>query len=146
MDRVRGDDAQNSGAGRLPAVAYAVAIGLIIVYIAFVALAWGAVGETAEDWADRIGLLGGLEALAFSAAGAILGVAVQRPAAKAAEKRAKDNEKAADAGRAVIAAARAKAHRAGERVQTLRESDSFERGFESEFQELVDIADEAGRP
>jgi hypothetical protein len=138
------DDTQNSGAGTLPMIAYVVAIGLILAYLVAVALAWGVVGEAAETWARRIELLGGLEALAFAAAGAVLGVTVQRPAVRAAEERAEASAQDARAGRAVIAAAEAKANRANELLENYREASRVEEGITTEFQQLVDIANRAG--
>lgn len=97
-----GEGAENSGGGTLPKIAYTIAIVLIIAYLVEVVVSWGLVGEPAEAWSRHASLLGGLEALAFSAVGAVLGVTVQRPVVKAAEKRARENERDAKAGRARI--------------------------------------------
>lgn len=69
----RGGTTGDGGTSRPPVITYIVGIALIIMYIIFVALAWRAVDEAAKVWVHRIGLLGGLETLAFSGAGVILG-------------------------------------------------------------------------
>jgi hypothetical protein len=144
MDRsVNEEGANNSGGGSLPTIVYAIATVLIVAYLVAVAVAWGAVGEAAEAWARHASLLGGLEALAFSAAGAVLGVTVQRPAVRAAERRARENEGDARAGRAVVAALHAKAQRMGGRLAAMGATDSVEQALTGEFQELIDTANEA---
>ncbi len=81
-----------SGAGTLPWIANAIAIVLIAAYLVAVLSAWLVVDANETAWLRRSELLGGLEALAFAAAGAILGVTVQRPAVKAAQNRARNAE------------------------------------------------------
>lgn len=61
---------------------------------------------------------------------------------RAAERRAQANERAATAGRAVVAAAKVKAGRADDLLLTYRGADRLEQGFASEFQELVGLAQE----
>src|SRR5215212_7079083 len=138
-----GEDAENSGGGTLPRIAYAIAIALIIAYLVALVVAWGAVGEAAETWARHASLLGGLEALAFSAAGAVLGVTVQRPVVKAAEKRARENESDAKAGTAVVAALHGKVQNTGGVTAAMGVNDSVGQAMTSQFQELIDTANHA---
>jgi hypothetical protein len=141
------ESATNSGGGTLPKIAYGVAAVLILAYLVAVTFAWLAVGEAAEAWARRVELLTGLEALAFAAAGAVLGVTVQRPTVTAAENRAEDaearasaNEEAAKTGNALAAVVEAKANRVDERADNLREANRVEEGMKTELTELADIA------
>lgn len=138
-----GETAENSGGGTLPRIVYAIAIVLIAAYLVAVAVAWGAVGEAAEAWSRHASLLGGLEALAFSAAGAVLGVTVQRPVVKAAEKRARENESDAKAGRAVVAALNGKVQNTGGMTAAMGVNDNVEQAMTSQFQELIDTAENA---
>jgi len=138
----------DSGGGTLPRIASALAIVLIAAYLIAVFFAWANAGAGETLWLRRLELLGGLEALAFAAAGAVLGVTVQRPAvraaqnrAKTAEQRAEANAKAARAGEAVIAAARAKAERTEEQVLNFIQPNRVEQGTKTEFEELVKIAE-----
>jgi hypothetical protein len=61
--------------------------------------------------------------------------------AKTAEQRAEANAKAARAGEAVIAAARAKAERTEEQVLNFIQPNRVEQGTKTEFEELVKIAE-----
>jgi hypothetical protein len=119
----RTDGTQSSSTSRLPAFAAAVAVALIVLYLVFVVLQWRSVGAQDLTYARHSELLKGLEALAFAAAGAILGTTVQRQVTKKAEAdaevakqetktqmvRADANEAAAEKGRALHNLARAKA-------------------------------------
>jgi hypothetical protein len=150
MDRTgqgqqNGESAENSGGGTLPTIVYVIAVGLIAAYLLAVALAWGAVGEAAEVWSRHASLLGGLEALAFSAAGAVLGVTVQRPVVKAAEKRARENESDAKAGTAVVASLQSKIQNTGGMTAAMGVNDSVEQAMTSQFQELLETANNARR-
>jgi hypothetical protein len=115
-------DDSTASSSRLGTVGVVASIILVVVYIAFVALQW--FGGDASDvvWARRLALLTGLEALAFSGAGALLGSSVQRRATRAAETRADRAEQAADAnardaekGRALQNAIAARITRAADR-------------------------------
>jgi hypothetical protein len=102
----------------LSAIANGVAIVLIGVYLVALAVQWFDVGLVEPDWSRRLQLLGGLEALAFAGAGAVLGTTVQRQVTKKAEqqaaeagRRAEANRVAAEKGKAMQAYAEAKARR-----------------------------------
>jgi NADH:ubiquinone oxidoreductase subunit 6 (subunit J) len=126
----------------LPTIVYVIAIVLIAAYLIAVAVAWGAVGEAAEGWSRHASLLGGLEALVYSAAVAVLGVTVQRPAVQSAERRAHENEGDPRAGRAAVAALNAKAQRTGT-LQHPGATESVGQAMTSEFQKLIDTANNA---
>lgn len=74
-------------------VAVAVAALVLVVYICLVYRAWNASGNEAEMWARKIGLLGGIESLAFAAAGWFFGREVNR---KAVDNLQTQAEKAGD--------------------------------------------------
>jgi hypothetical protein len=105
-------DNKNSGADamkRLAPIAYVVGIALIVAYFIALALAWSGIDASESEWGRRLQLLGGLEALAFAAAGAILGTTVQRQATQTEKERARAAEQRADTeavdgekGRAVV--------------------------------------------
>jgi len=61
-------------------VAVAVAALVLLIYICLVYRAWNASGNEAEMWARKVGLLGGVESLAFAAAGWFFGREVNRQA------------------------------------------------------------------
>ncbi len=138
-----GDNAENSGVGTLPKIAYIIATALIVAYLIAVVVAWGAAGEAADIWSRHASLLGGLEAVAFAAVGAVLGVTVQRPAVRSVEQRARNNEKDARAGRAVVAALKAKARGTGSTLAAVGATDDAEQAMTDQFQELINTADEA---
>jgi hypothetical protein len=69
----------------LPLFASVVAVLLLLTYLVFLGLQWGNVTDSDLEYARRADLLGGLEALAFAGAGAILGTTVQRQVTKKAE-------------------------------------------------------------
>jgi hypothetical protein len=121
-------DQQSSTAGqKLGVIATIVAIALLVVYIVFLVLQWNNVDAGDLPWSRRSDLLGGLEALAFAAAGAVLGTTVQRQVTKKAEGQAEDakkqaaeekaradtNQKAAEKARALHNLAEVKAEQAG---------------------------------
>jgi hypothetical protein len=107
----------------LPFVAAVVAVALVVLYLIFVAVQWGNVETEPLVYARRSELLGGLEALAFAAAGALLGTTVQRQVTEKAEaeataarkeadeqrQRAEQNQAEAEKGRALHNLAKAKA-------------------------------------
>lgn len=138
----------DSGGGTLPRIANSIAIVLIAAYLVAVLSAWLVVDANETAWLRRTELLGGLEALAFAAAGAVLGVTVQRPAVKAAqdrasqaENRAENNAKDAEVGNVLLAAVEAKAEGTEERVRNLQDPDRVEQGIKTEFEELARIAE-----
>lgn len=80
----------------LGVVATIVAIALIVVYLVFLMLQWNDVKAGDLEWSRRSALFGGLEALAFAAAGGILGTTVQRQVTKKAEDQAADAKERAE--------------------------------------------------
>jgi hypothetical protein len=133
--------------GALPTIAYVLSAVLVLAYLVAIAFAWFNVGEEAEAWARHVELLTGLEALAFAAAGAVLGVTVQRPAVAAAESRAADaeatakaNEEAANTGVALAKAVEAKQNTVDERLENLKDANRVAEGMKTELVELADIA------
>ena len=80
-------DSSTSTTG-LPLFASVVAIVLLVVYFVFAGLQWADIDTAQLTYARRADLLGGFEALAFAAAGAILGTTVQRQVTKKAEAEA----------------------------------------------------------
>src|SRR6478735_4885570 len=98
----------------LSLVATVIAIVVIATYLIVVYLTWSTVKNTPEgEWLRYADLRGGLEALAFAAAGALFGTTVQRQATKAVEKKADEekeradaNQRAAEGGRALAAVVR----------------------------------------
>lgn len=80
---------------RLTATATIVAVALIVTYVIFLALQWNQVNATDLSWSRRSDLLGGVEALAFAAAGALLGTTIQRQVTRKAEDQAADAERQA---------------------------------------------------
>jgi hypothetical protein len=121
-----GNQSASTTGQKLGAVATILAIALIVVYIVFLILQWNNVNAADLQWSRRSDLFGGLEALAFAAAGAVLGTTVQRQVTKKAEDQAADaktqadeqkaradeNEKAAEKGRALHKLVEAKAGQA----------------------------------
>jgi hypothetical protein len=101
---------------RLAPIAYVVGVALIVAYLVALGLAWSGTNGSDSEWGRRLQLLGGLEALAFAAAGAILGTTVQRQATQTEKERATAAERRADReaadgekGRAVVNLVEAKA-------------------------------------
>ncbi len=88
-----------SGSGLVIGAVILVAWGILMGYMASVA---GVAGET--EWARLAWVFGSLQAVAFTAAGAIFGTRVQRDRVQAAEARADANSKDAENGRAFAAA------------------------------------------
>lgn len=132
---------------RLSGAAIAMAVAVIVVYVVFVWLAWARVEEVDTLFNRRLNLLGGLEAIAFAAAGALFGTVVQRQVTKKAEKeageqkqRADGNEKDAEKGRALDALARTKAQQAGPRFRAAGQDPVDQ--MTTELQEFIDLADQ----
>jgi hypothetical protein len=89
-----GADEKNGGAAKLSTVATVVAVVVLVGYLVVVYALWQRIPGTPEtEWLRMTDLRGGLEALAFAAAGALFGTTVQRQATKQAEKNA-DQERA----------------------------------------------------
>ncbi len=93
----RGETPAASRPPQLSLFASVAAVALIVVYLVFVSYQWLSVDSTDLTWARRSTLLSGLEALAFTAAGAVLGTTVQRQVTKRAEDEAARAKEAADA-------------------------------------------------
>jgi hypothetical protein len=101
-------DERKSAPSRLGLFGSVTALVLVAIYISFVALQWGKTGVDAIAWARRQELLKGLEALAFTGLGALLGTTVQRQVTKKAEDLAQQaqneanrNARDAEKGRAL---------------------------------------------
>lgn len=86
-----------AGGRTLGTIATIVAILLIVVYLVVLFAQWNNVDAAELEWSRRLTLFGGLEALAFAAAGAILGTTVQRQVVKKAEEQASDAKELAKA-------------------------------------------------
>jgi len=100
----------------------AVGVALIAAYLIALRSMWLSAGTTDIQWARRSQLMTGLEALAFAAAGTLLGTTVQRAATKEVEAtaerergRADENAGGARAGEAMRASIEAKLQAGGER-------------------------------
>jgi hypothetical protein len=112
----------------LPVFASVAAALFLVIYFVFAGLQWADVGAAELTYARRADLLGGFEALAFAAAGAILGTTVQRQVTKKAEAdagaarveaqqekaRANSEQQDAEKGRALHNLAKAKAESAAQ--------------------------------
>jgi hypothetical protein len=112
----------------LPVFASVAAALFLVIYFVFAGLQWAGVGAAELTYARRADLLGGFEALAFAAAGAILGTTLQRQVTKKAEAdgdaarleahqeklRADTQEQDAEKGRALHNLAKAKAESAAQ--------------------------------
>lgn len=130
---------------QLAPIAYLVGIVLIVFYFVALVLAWSDIGGSDSEWGRRLQLLGGLEALAFAAAGAILGTTVQRQTtqkeeqrANRAERRADENAVDAEKGRAVLNLCEAKAGVPTPGSEPESEASGFEtRGFGERRQDAV---------
>jgi hypothetical protein len=72
-------------------------------------------------------------------------VTVQRPVVKAAEKRARENESDAKAGTAVVASLQSKIQNTGGMTAAMGVNDSVEQAMTSQFQELLETANNARR-
>jgi len=95
------DDARSwRDSPRLTLLGSVLGVALVTTYIIALFIQWFSVGQDELPWARRIQLLGGLEALAFAAAGAILGTTVQRRETRKAEARAVEEKARADANEA----------------------------------------------
>jgi hypothetical protein len=113
---------------RVSIVATVAAAIIVIIYLALVVSLWGQVDAKDTSWERRQALLTPLEALAFTAAGVLLGTTVQRQVTEKVEDRARDaeatataNQRDAEKGRALHRAIDARAGHAaspaGDRVR-----------------------------
>jgi hypothetical protein len=90
----------------LPLVGSVVALALIGAFLLLTGELFGRVaGSTAEEWIRYSDLRGSLEALAFAAAGALLGTVIQRSATDREARRADENSEAAGANLALATTA-----------------------------------------
>lgn len=135
---------------KLPTFAYVLGGVLVVAYLIGLFVQFQALGATDLEWARRTELLSGLEALAFAAAGAILGTTVQRQATEKAEGRAERAEEVADnnaaaaaKGRALTAAVTAKRESVPQTAAAVTDQAAFQAGLEKELDELVKIAETA---
>jgi hypothetical protein len=137
-------------AAPLSAIAVVVAVVLIAAYLVGLVVQWGQIGAAELPYGRGLHLIGGLEALAFAAAGALFGNAVQRQVTDKAEKkaatekkRADDNESAAGAGKAVVNLARVKAEGAAEGRRGFADQNTSN-AVRTEMAELVSLAEKSG--
>ena len=76
--------------------ALALAVVALLVYLGFAFMMMGKTGDSKEQWANGIVLLGGIEALAFAAAGWLWGQEVSRKTIDQANSRVADAKKEKD--------------------------------------------------
>ena len=150
--------ANGNGNGGAPAskekpgvVATAVAVALLIVYVSFFIALWRDAHSSEKTYNRHSALFVSLEALGFTAAGALLGTTVQRQVTKKAEAQAEDhknradaNERNAEKGRALHNLAKAKAKEstaAGGRSGALEGLQPEGSAAAEGFRELVDLGD-----
>jgi len=136
-------------AAPLSTVAVIVAVGLVVAYLIAVALQWNERDASEVLYGRGLHLIGGLEALAFAAAGALLGNAVQRQVTEEAKKKASDEKKRADenaaageAGRAMVSLARAKVSASSEGVRRYQLDAAG--SVRTEMEELLAVARQYG--
>ena len=127
-----------TGAGAPMVVVVVVAIVILIAYAIFIYASWDKVGtDTDTNWTRRIMLFGGIEALAFAAAGWMFGREVGREAAKDAKA---DKDKAvAVKDQAVQRAddARTDAVQLASKITTQATSGSYAMSASSDINELA---------
>jgi hypothetical protein len=146
-DRGRDPTGQDQGSTKrveLSFLANLLAMALIAVYLVALGLQWFAAGLDEPEWSRRLHLLGGLEALAFAGAGAVLGTTIQRQVTRKAEEeaaeaktRANQNQSAAEKGRALHALALTKAQQASE--PATRDLDQATVSGDGGLSELVEL-------
>ena len=85
---------------------------VLLLYLVLVLLAFDKTGEASEQWARRLVLLGGIEALAFGAAGWLFGKEVSRQTIEQADARAEEAKASASAAAVERTAATEQAARA----------------------------------
>lgn len=91
------------------AVTFVVAVGLTVAYLLFGWQVWRTRGETADQWARSLVVLGGIEALTFSAVGWMFARDVSRQAIGASEDAAQSARDDADAAQREAETAKARA-------------------------------------
>jgi hypothetical protein len=139
-----GQDQGSTKRVELSFLANLLAMALIAVYLVALGLQWFAAGLDEPEWSRRLHLLGGLEALAFAGAGAVLGTTIQRQVTRKAEEeaaeaktRANQNQSAAEKGRALHALAVTKAQQASE--PATRDLDQAAVSGDGALAELVEL-------
>ena len=115
----------------LPRFAVGVAVVLLLVYLVFAFLLWRDADLQELTFARRAHILSGLEALAFAAAGALLGTTVQRQVTTKAEKEA-ETARADSARHAARAEAQARDAEKGRALQR-----SIEAKIGAQHEELI---------
>lgn len=99
MTETTGPNSVETGDGVRKWLAGLVALALLVAYLAFTASAWSSASDAAEMWARKLTIIGGIEALAFAAAGWLFGKEVNREAVDALRKEAGEVRAAAEAAR-----------------------------------------------
>jgi hypothetical protein len=107
--------------GAAKIVAWVGATILVAAYVVLLILQFGHLGVDDGEWNRRLQLLNPLEALAFAAAGVLLGTAVQKQATKEAQDLAKENQEIATRGKLLAAAVEAKADAPGPTPPEIKE-------------------------
>lgn len=114
----------DTGRSSLGGAALAVAVAVIVVWLAFLVWLVVEVKSTEVTWSRLLVVLGSVEAVAFAAAGALFGTTVQRQRVQDEKERADAAETAALNGHKLAAAV--KATRApGERERLSAEPDTL---------------------
>jgi type VI protein secretion system component VasK len=137
------DASKTSGVSAPVTVIVVVAIAVLIIYIVFIILNWNEV-DTDNDatWVRRIMLLGGIEAIAFAAAGWLFGREVGRESAAKAEAAKDKAETAKDKAQGDANAAKADALRLSSRVTQAAAGGGFAMSASSGDTELASLARE----
>jgi hypothetical protein len=91
----QGTGSTRGAAGHLSRLATLVALAIVVLYFVFVVLQWRATGAESLTWSRHEELLTGLQALAFTALGAILGTTAQRQVTRQVRDRALEAEESA---------------------------------------------------
>jgi len=91
---------QRSGISGLPMY---VAIAAVLVWVAFLVVMLLSTDASESEWTRLTFIFASVEAIAFTAAGALFGITVQRERVEKAEQRAEQNESEAASGRALAA-------------------------------------------
>lgn len=94
-------DPQSRPPSGISGVPMVVAVGAVLVWIAFVVILLGRTDAEAEQWTRLTFVFASVQALAFAGAGALFGVSVQGERVRKAEQAAEDNAEDAANGRAL---------------------------------------------
>lgn len=121
--------ASGEGTGRLTVLGSIVALVVVVGYAAMIVGLWIRSGSSDAEWSRLIGLQAGLQAAAFAALGALIGVTIQGQAVGAAQEKA---------GKATEAAEQAEAAKAAEAAKVLSE-----RAVVQSQESVLESADEA---